>query len=440
MKIKVSINRLILFLLMCTLLIPGTNWRMYYLLAVFYIFIISRKTISDISVLAVGKYKSIYIITFVGSYLIHYYSGSLLGIFSFLCIFLIPRIIVVKCTKSYDDIEWLLDITVYIFMIHAILGIYEGFTEKNIFDAFLHRQIIYGGANSYRGSLFRSHGIFSVSINNGMFMCMGWVLSLYKLVKNNRLKYLIPLLLIGIDLFLIFSRMVLIIAVFSAIMILLLLKPKKLTKYLLLGGGVLFAIWNFASDEFQVSILEFANKYFKPLLDELINFDSSQTINWGGSGERLALWGWVWEFVKGNALFGIGFESQFSHVFFANGFWKTKVSVEVQWLYILLQKGFFGLLGFVAYEWYCLRETFRAFRNDLHERPNIPIVFFIMAAGYFLNLFTCAAFEDLEFFYVLFAIVEGYTELSLGMEKDEPKEKHYQIRISPIFLNSDQKE
>ena len=216
--------------------------------------------------------------------------------------------------------------------------------------------------------------------------------------------------------------------------------PKKLTKYLLLGGGVLFAIWNFSSDEFQVSILEFANKYFKPLLDELINFDSSQTINWGGSGERLALWGWVWEFVKGNALFGIGFESQFSHVFFANGFWKTKVSVEVQWLYILLQKGFFGLLGFVAYEWYCLRETFRAFRNDLHERPNIPIVFFVMAAGYFLNLFTCAAFEDLEFFYVLFAIVEGYTELSLGMEKDEPKEKHYQIRISPIFLNSDQKE
>lgn len=420
MTSNINLNKILLYSTILVLFIPGDNKKLVLLGGILIIhsavngFVLKTKK-------SLLSFSMLYFITVFLSNIFKMYENSIHEILYFIAVFFIPGYIISKCVITKKFFFEIIDFILLIFSIYAILCIIEGFSQFNIFDIILERQIELWGANSYRMGIYRSHGYCSVSINNGMILFMVWMLASYRLYNVTKVKYLIPFILIGISLFLNLSRMVIIVAVAAQLLILIQLKKSKLFSYICCTILVLIGIMLLFPEKVE-SIFSDIYNTFIPLIEEFFgNTERNNGMFSGGSGHRFALWNWVYNSTKDSLLLGQGYGSVFNYIYYVNGFYVIKESIEVHWLYLLYHAGVLGLSGFICYQFYCIKEMLstRVISKNSLEKPTFVNVFIIMSLGYFAILFTCAGFEDLELYYILFPLFLAYKKLSINGDEVE---------------------
>lgn len=401
-------------------IIPGDTFRALVVLIVALIMgVLHKISFQPKDILGIGMLRWIYVITVVSSYIIHYYSVSFVNIFDFIIVFFLGRYIIVASIKTKKDFESFLNALLFVFFIYAILGLVETFTQFNIFDFISNREIILGGANSFRNGFFRSYGFCTISINNGVIMSMIWCLAAYKLFNKLSIWNLMVYIVIGIYTFLIFSRMVILVALLSQF--LLIFSVRKVGKFkaalVVITMITLFYVLPSANTIFNGVI-----NSFLPLIEELQNFSfNTSGINSGGTGERIALWGWVYNTIRDDLYFGVGFSKPFAYYYWFVDRFYLKESIENQWLWTLYRTGVYGLIGFIVYQIYCLKSTLivhsrkRRSNNKKNALQGEKLSFFtcmrIIVIGFFVCIFSVASFEDLIVFYFLYALYESYINL-----------------------------
>ena len=238
-----------------------------------------------------------------------------------------------------------------------------------------------------------------------MIVYMAWMLATFKLYNKKKLSSIIEYILIGLHLILIFSRMLILVGLISQIIILTRTKRIIKLKVILLITAAIFVSMLIPTE--GGGLVDSMIESFVPLIQELFGGKNHiGAINWGGTGERIIIWQWVFERMKGKLLFGNGFTTDFAYRYFYDGHYYTKQSIEVQWLYILFQKGLWGLVGYIVYQIDAIVRPFLMTKKE--NGVSFSFVFLVMTCGYFISLFSCAGLEDVQFFYLFFALFEAY--------------------------------
>ena len=360
----------------------------------------------------VPGFMVVYVFTYVMSYIIHYYIDSGRQIIMFLIGFLGVRYIILSGIKSENEFLKFIDYIIIFFALYSIFGIYESFTSINFFDILFKREVVLDYANAIRFGIRRNHGMCSVSINNGMLLNIVLTIAGYRLfnLRKTDKKFLICYILIWTDLVLTLSRQVILMSIIIQLALAAKCGFTWIVKRIACILLILFVLWLSIGDILS-SALSNITSMFLPLL-EIINPAYSSYYNWnegiGGIGERTELWGWIYAAVHNQLVFGMGYETPFSIALSNN---TIKTSIEVHWLYVLYMRGLFGLTGFIIYQVGCIKKIFSC-KCDIGEiRVKFPFVMLILTLGYFVSLFSCSGWEDLKFYYMIFALFECYTRL-----------------------------
>ncbi len=402
---KFSVEKIFIYFTLIGFFVPGENRKMLFFILLFlgYLFF-------DNFQIKISKKIAIPILIYLGttclSHVFRVHSQTLRDIAYFLTTFLIPGYILLKCVKNKKAIDETIEFILVIFSVYAGLCIIEGFTQFNIFDVITGRQLELLGANTYRLGIYRAHGYCGVSINNGAILFMVWMLASYKFYNCFKIKYLIPFVIIGVSVFLNLSRMVILVAIFAQVIILLQLKKTRLM-YFVFSVLLLWIVVSFLFPEKVQMLYNQVATIFIPLIEEFFGTTGRNNgVYVGGSGHRFALWNWVYSATKDSLLFGHGFDSVFRYPYYSNGYLCFKLSIEIHWLYLLYHSGIVGVCGFICYQVFCLVNMFKERNISMNEKekPSFGYIFLLMSAGYFMVLFSCAGFEDLDWYYMLFFI------------------------------------
>lgn len=405
MSKKISLKHMVVGLLALAFIVPGDSNRKAYIMFMFLLLLFFERKLDYKCLLGVGTPRWIYVISYVSILLINYYKWSLPVCSLFLIVFFLGRYILIQGINDENAFNMVINAVLFVFSIYAILGIIEAFTRINVFDIILGRSFELYGANNLRGSIYRGHGISTVSINNAMIVYMAWMLATFKLYNKKKLSSIIEYILIGLHLILIFSRMLILVGLISQIIILTRTKRIIKLKVILLITAAIFVSMLIPTE--GGGLVDSMIESFVPLIQELFGGKNHiGAINWGGTGERIIIWQWVFERMKGKLLFGNGFTTDFAYRYFYDGHYYTKQSIEVQWLYILFQKGLWGLVGYIVYQIDAIVRPFLMTKKE--NGVSFSFVFLVMTCGYFISLFSCAGLEDVQFFYLFFALFEAY--------------------------------
>ena len=409
-KFMVSKKMVMVFLLILFQFFPtnGAHARPY-------LFIIATMFILPINVryFKMGITDWLYAVTYIGSLIIHFYSGSIVSAITFWGFFFVAPYIVKRSIRTREDFEKVISIIIVLFMIYAALGICESLTHFNLFDIIWNRNVVEGFANRYRYGIYRNHGISMVSINNAMLVNMVWAIAAYRLciAKKRKSFWLIAYIIIGMDVLLIMSRAVIAIGVVAQCYIF----HKKGVKWLankilvitvlVILGAILFY------DQIQ-NVISIVVGLFTPIIEQILG-NKADTVD--GTGERLILWNWVYSTVKNHLFTGIGFQTPFQYQYSGiSGIYSwtaTKTSIEVQWLAVLYEKGLFGMIGFIIFQMGSLKKALKLKSENKMiggGQFTFASVAIVIVVSYFVELFTCAAAEDLQFFYIIMGIITSY--------------------------------
>lgn len=398
----------------------GVSLKLYLICIMLWLLVINKGTMR---VKKMDLENAYYSLTFFFSLIIHAYGGSMALALSFFGYFVCAPMIIEKRIWNRDDFEKVITIMLTLFTVYAVFGIIEAFTQFNIVDTLFGRTVVTGGANEYRGTLYRGHGSLTVSINNAVFMNMAWAIANYRLcnAKEGRVRWAVVWFIIGLDVILILSRTVIAVGVLVQLLLFRKQGVKWISKRLLVILPILTG-FVFLNMESTVLLMDTVKSLFYPIINEL--FGTSLSVSTGqvfqGSGQRFQLWVWIYESVKDNLLFGKGFTDSFSREFVSTiisgqyagtKYTAIKTSIEVHWLYVLYQKGLFGLSGFIAFQIGCIKKTMRKGVSVFEEKLSFQYVMIVVTISYFAMLFTCSGSEDLYFFYILMGLYGAYLKI-----------------------------
>ena len=345
-------------------------------------------------------------------------SVSFTWIYQFVMRFFFVPLVIYRKMNSVHTVECYLKLIVIFGFLYSILGLFEAFYGYNLFESIYGYTIERYAANDIRFGINRSFGFFTISINNGMFMCMIWCISNYLLCSERKKKKASIFLFIvwgvvGLYTILILSKSVLIVAVISQIILFLkndadLPLRKKIIRFIIIS--VCFIIF---INSGTVLGKYFTNMYI-PVLNQIVGLSVAydEEYSAGGAGERFVLYSWVLESMNGHYLFGVGLEQKFSYTFVKISEWGNrsrwvKESIENTWLYYLFRMGFVGMFSFIIYQFGCLKSIIQILKLEARHY-SLSFLMLILTIGYFILLLTCFGQEDLKFFYILFAIYIAY--------------------------------
>ena len=146
------------------------------------------------------------------------------------------------------------------------------------------------------------------------------------------------------------------------------------------------------------------------------------TDNPGGVGNRVDLYGWVYEEVEDDIWYGKGYTAKFEHVFVnKDGYNQVKSSIEVEWLRTLFRYGIFGLIGEIIL---LLSVTIKAFCTK--EAPENGLGFgktcLSILLAYIIVFFGVMQNQDVQTFAVIIMLLLAYKQYS-GFGIQAPKEE-----------------
>lgn len=421
MKVKTSaIKEFLVIVLFATQLIPRNIGYKYAIIGV--IFLMSLLLDRGIKTYIIPDLLClVYPITYVIAGFVHPYSSMIEQMEYFLISFILVRYIILSGVSSKQSFERVISWIIVLFAAYSVLGIIEAFTEFNLFDSFFNRYVVTGyAANSMRYGIMRGHGVCTISINNGILTSMIWAISAYRVFneKSKKSLWILCYILVGLNSLLILSRAAIAYAIIVQCLIVIKCGYKWLVKRIAIAGVVLAPIVLLL----QNKLSQFFSAIAQMFLPLLAVFDSSfyQYVNVsegiGSFGQRIDLWEYVFNAVKNKILFGWGYAAEFSIMI--GNFRKT--SIEVHWLLSLFQAGIVGMAGFICYQIWSLKKI-HDIKGTLNERRvSFPYTMMLIAVGYFLVLFTCSGFEDLQMFYLLMSLTEAYSFICLDSTRRSP--------------------
>lgn len=317
----------------------------------------------------------------------------------------------VTVIRNEKDFASILGYIIVLFGIYAAFGILESLLQFNIFDTISGTQVVYEYANGLRFGLARSRGACGTSINNGMMLVMALCLTAYKIInaKKKTKKYSFIYILILINCFCTLSRAIWLEVCISQLLILMILRPAKQFKIIIKILGVALCaivLCLIIQPQILLNISNIIGSMFDSIIGTITGDHSSEV---GDEGDRLLLWGWVWNSVQPSVTWGMGYANNFSYLT-PDGY--IKKSIEVMWLYRLYQTGFVGLIGYIFLQISCL--VYFRIKWTANKRQNafdFNCMMFILCMAYFITQFSCAASEDLRFFYFLLGLAFSYNKI-----------------------------
>lgn len=420
--IKQNIGFLFCELLMFYVLIPtrgrifGITFGANLVLLICFIgqFLTSKKLTRDIP-----RYCMAYIIISVFCILIHFADRSIVNNVIAIIKLIAPFYVVVVGIQNMDQFERILKLIVNIFTVYSIFGILETITHFNIFDAITKTKVVHEHANSLRFGLARNRGLADVSINNGMLLCLVLCIAAYVLIyatKKERKWYQISYILIFLDAFLTLSRAIWLELLITQILIFIVLAPKSKLKIIgkIIAIGVIGALLLVCiSPELLEKISFVFSGMFSSTYDAITGAETSEVTDMSyGVGHRFALWTWVWEKAQGNLIFGSSASNPFIYIS-PTGY--VKESIEVMWLFKLYNTGFVGLLGYILFQAGSIKCMIRGNRleKEIYKDKRVTFNYVMLVATllYFVTQFSCSAFEDLKFYYIILALLFCYNRI-----------------------------
>lgn len=421
-KIKQNVGLLFCELLMLYVLIPtrgrifGISFGANLVLLVCFIgqFLVSKKLTRDIP-----RYCMLYIMISIFCTLVHFSDRSIVNNVIAIIKLIAPFYIVVMGIKKIEQFEELLKFIVKIFTVYSVFGIVETFTHFNIFDAITGTKVVYEHANSLRFGLARNRGLADVSINNGMLLCLVLCIAAYVLVyasKKERKWYQISYILIFVDAFLTLSRAIWLELIITQVLIFIVLAPKNKRKVIgrIITIGVVGALLLLCiSPELLDKISAIFTGMFSSTYDAITGSETSEATEMSyGVGHRFALWLWVWEKAQGSLIFGASASNPFIYIS-PSGY--IKESIEVMWLFKLYNTGFVGLIGYIVFQIGSIRCMIKGNRleKEVYQEKRVTFNYVMLVATllYFVTQFSCSAFEDLKFYYIILALLFCYNKI-----------------------------
>lgn len=409
MKKEISLKYLNYILFSLVLFLPNSS-NVFYIGMILFIFcVILFLNKGKIRLIKIRKYIVYYAVIFIGSYFVHFYSKSFTEAFLFAIeLFGILYFVQVSIAKS-DDFNCFINVLIVIGACYAVLGILESLTSINLFDIMFNR-VPETSSAAIRFGLTRNRGCCSVSINNGMLMYFFLSLSSFAVFHKNapfilRLSYV----LIFVDVILVLSRAVTIVAILTQLFLYIKLGDKNsITRNKILNFmffTLFFTIAFFVITKENPQLVEFIKQFFGSVKKNSTDYNAA---NLGDFSHRISLWKWVFSYLPGHLILGRGFETIFS---IKLNEYVSKTSIEVYWLFILFQRGLIGLFGFIYVQIGSMIDLIKQMKNS--EIKSIYIMMIVTLLGYYVMLFSCSAFEDLRMLYIylgLIPVLNNYTK------------------------------
>lgn len=310
-----------------------------------------------------------------------------------------------------------IDILIITGGIVGIFGIVEEVTSVNIF-AFLNNSgadLSRSAELIHRMGLLRIQQSFGMSTNYCNYLIIITSLVCYRIYtegcKHRKLFKVIWWLLL-LNAFLTGSRAPLIVIIIVQIIILVKTGRKESLKQGLKISLVLVAVCVVGA-VLGLPVFSYIRNYFYVLLS-LINssFQAKITAEFGSnlsvSSDRMNLYLWVYNDVKNKLLLGLGDTAAGNFSIQVNQ-WRTKSSVENDYLATLLKYGFVGLVSQFWFFLGNLKTSINAIKNELSsEKVGFNLIFILTFIGYIVNLFTVSMQADERIFFVFIGLMLVY--------------------------------
>ena len=362
-------------------------------------------------------YNRIYCITYIASLFIHYYANSIYSSASFLVYFVLSYIITEQAILTKENFDKAISISIYLFALYAVFGLVESITGTNLFDVLFGRTTHWAGYGLKRYGLYLSTGFMTVMHNNAALMCMGWAIAAYRVcnMKTRKGLWIGLWALIGLGCLTIMSRTIMFTAPILQLIIFRKQGVKWLSRRLMIFVIVILMVVMILGSEVLAPITNTVVGMIAPIVDEIFGTSLKAQVNstLGGSGQRGILWVWITDAVKNNIFFGKGFTDIWSTTVYGKNYigqvWQyDKTSIEVHWLRTLYNTGLFGLAGFILYQVGVILKTWK--QKVKYFEPKVTFQYTIkwISIFYFFHLFGMSAAEELQFFYLLFALYLSY--------------------------------
>lgn len=395
------------------------------ILGLFILYTVQHKKIRYPKVL-----KSLPVILYVMySFLNYFFSSQVTSGIGFLVDAVVMICLIVNIIRDGEDFTFLLDCFIGMLTIYDIFGIVETITGMNIYDLISGSSAI----NSVRFGLTRFCGAGLVSSNNANFLLLASILVLYCILhcesRKKKNGLIAVYVLNAIALFCTLTRAP--IMLFFALQVVWLVKAgmlKVVRKYFLqiiVTVAIATAIMAFVP---QINNLV---TNFVAMFQALINTAAADSIsdtfgsNAQGTGERLQLYTWVNQQIKGSEIFGKGANAPFIQEWITSyGKRVIKNSLENHYLMVYYQFGIVGLITFIAHYLYLLFYTGKAgikykrinFTSMLGSWNFCTMVFWgivIMIPA----MFVTGLFDELRMLYFMTALTVAYEKLNINKFK-----------------------
>lgn len=318
-------------------------------------------------------------------------------------------LLMICLTAEKEDLKKFKKIFLWALFYYTILGITEFVTGFNIWN------VVTGSALSARRyGLYRAFGSMSTPINNGFFLmlCMPVIMSMIlnkETGKERKLCIMVYCMLL-VNLICTLSRGPII---FGVVLNLIWLMKKGVLNYLIENWKSTLVVIFTAVCLMQFPKIAKSMDSFFLMFQAITDSDAASAIsdsfgsNAKGVGERLELYEWVQEAVKGDLLMGKGPYQEFGYIWY-DRYKKPhmKISIENQYLASLFRYGLIGMITMMVFFADCLYQVWKWGDQQRwsSEKLSIHFMFLSTIVIYYISLMTAAMAEEIKMFYILLAI------------------------------------
>lgn len=323
----------------------------------------------------------------------------------------LPFMICVALIKTEKRLKEALIVFEKACFIYSILGIIEAFTKFNIMYRVFGIELGMGTIDQMmRFGIYRPAGGASMTINNCIILSVCLLIVLYnRSIKEENTRFSdIVAIMISINAILTFSRSALLLYFIVLLYYLFVSRALRISKKAIKRFLVALPIVSLVYIRIFKSINSAINQFY--LMFNVVFNDSVESrlasnfgANPNGIGNRFELFGWIFERIENNKLFGLGNSAQFSHAFSST--W-IKTSIENEYATILFHFGWVGLVAHLILAIGIIHDIVKSPDNRDFE-TNISLkkyclLFFVI---YLVVMLTVAACEDFKMVALLFGLL-----------------------------------
>ena len=414
---KISTKNILYFLIMLYPILPVNyyigplNYPNCCSILIVAIYLFFQKEKRFINIFKVNFPFWLYLIIYA---LFAFFTSSALSGFANICSTVFVGLIIIDIIKTKNDFYKIIDLIILSSFVLSLIGIYEAFSHKYLIQG-NHINI----ENAIRYGVARSTGPFGICINYGLYQAICALLIYYRMTmdkKNKKLKY--AYILTTISVFLSVSRLGICLLIAGQSLIYFKLGTVKALKNLSIGIFIIFIVI-IILNAIGLGVFELISDFFVSFMKLIGISVESNTKGVIGFGNRTDLYEWVYNSIKDNMFFGMGWKSVFEYKMTD---WFTKTSIEVHYLYILYHCGIVGLIFLIlSYLSTLIYFWKNRLKKDINEKISFTNILFIILSTYYICLLGVQETDLTRIYCEL--VVLGMAYIKINNEKCKAEKK-----------------